>query len=177
MNMRDIAQLLVDPRGRINRKGLLAVAVPLVFTQLALYAMFGVYGLNAHNSWMVFCCELVFVAMALVLAAKRLHDCDMSAWWIPGALAIVVALISLCSFAFLYTLGAASLQHGHIGYVVTVGANVALMLVALLWLHCKQGTPGDNRFGPAPDGFGVSHPDDAMRQDLPTSTQPIADPA
>ncbi|MEO1694427.1 MAG: DUF805 domain-containing protein [Pseudomonadota bacterium] len=165
MTLRETAHLMLDPRGRMNRKGLLAVAAPLVVVQLALYALFGLYGFNAHNSGAVLAFEVLFLAVAFTLAAKRLHDCNLTAWWIPGALGCVVALIFASSFGFLMLLGPGSLVEGHVGYVATVGVSIMLMMGALLWLHCKKGTPDTNRFGPPPNAFGVSHPSMADRVD------------
>lgn len=79
----------------------------------------------------------------LGVAARRLHDRDLSGWWqaLPVAL-MLPCLIGLAADAA-WLLVAAALAAG--------AASIGLMVV-----YALRGTPGPNRFGPDPlDGGGV----------------------
>jgi uncharacterized membrane protein YhaH (DUF805 family) len=93
-----------------------------------------------------------FLLLAPILAAgtcvsiRRLHDRDRSAWWLiafgPGP----YLLISL-----------AHLLANTVGGTTAALANIPLLLGAIVltvwaWIEIgfRRGTPGDNRYGPAP---------------------------
>ena len=167
----ELLRLLFDPRGRIDRKGLLAVAAPMVVIQILVMALLRVVEPTPTVEILELVTKSVFVLIALVLAAKRLHDVSMSGWWIVGTMLGVTALITASAFGFLFALGPQTLAEGNLGFVVTIGINVVLMMSALLWLHCKRGTPADNVHGPVPQGFGVSYPEDLSKSSFQTSAQ------
>lgn len=160
MRTLELLRLLFDPRGRIDRKGLLAVAAPMVVIQILVMALLRVVEPTPTVEILELVTKSVFVLIALVLAAKRLHDVSMSGWWIVGTMFGVTALITASAFGFLFALGPQTLVEGNLGFVVTIGINVVLMMAALMWLHCKRGTPADNVHGPVPQGFGISYPED-----------------
>jgi uncharacterized membrane protein YhaH (DUF805 family) len=74
---------------------------------------------------------IVWYVALFAVAAKRLHDVDMSGWWSLGAMII---------FGMLST----SRQDA-----LTSVVSVALFS-AIIWLGCARGTAGENRFGPEP---------------------------
>jgi uncharacterized membrane protein YhaH (DUF805 family) len=80
----------------------------------------------AINLWMI-----VWYVALFAVAAKRLHDVEMSGWWSLEAV-IIFGMLS------------ASGQNA-----LTSVASVALFS-AIIWLGCARGTAGENRFGPEP---------------------------
>ena len=84
--------------------------------ELELTLALPVYFINAAMFWPV-----------TAVAVKRLHDLDLSGWWLPFSLALscVSAVVNGCSPSFLFM--------------------IAVMLAGL-----PAGTPGRNRFGADP---------------------------
>ena len=75
--------------------------------------------------------------ISFALAAKRLHDCNKSAWWL-----LVFCLLP----AILDRVGAVA---GGIGIVFSL-ASFALTVWALIELGLLRGTSGLNDYGPDP---------------------------
>lgn len=68
---------------------------------------------------------LISIVPAIAVTVRRLHDRDMSGWWMVG-----FPLLSMIPF---------------LGWI----ANIAYFVIL-----CMDGTPGDNRYGPDPKGRG-----------------------
>jgi uncharacterized membrane protein YhaH (DUF805 family) len=86
---------------------------------------------------------------SLAVSARRLHDTNRSGWWlliaaVPYGLVAVAGILALSGGGVLAF--AAMLQM--IGIVAVIGAVVLLVFMVL------PGTPGDNRYGPAPASDG-----------------------
>jgi uncharacterized membrane protein YhaH (DUF805 family) len=79
---------------------------------------------------------LVWTVTLFAVATKRLHDLDISGWWLLG-------------FMFLPTLlemWAVQVIHMHLWREI---GGIALS-VGIIWLGSAKGTEGSNRFGPDP---------------------------
>jgi uncharacterized membrane protein YhaH (DUF805 family) len=82
-------------------------------------------------------CALPIVYSNIVLAIKRLHDLNLSGWWVFW-IALIGAVIDQID------------ESRMLNYALTVGQ------FALLWL--ARGTDGPNRFGPDPSIAGIRPP-------------------
>lgn len=150
---------LFDPRGRCSRAGLLAVAGVLLAADALVLALILFTGASLTGpAALAFKLGSVWVATAAV--AQRLHDLDLSAWWIAKWLvaqigwSIVVAALLLTRFN-----ARDAMDPSHVAFWLNLVATSTPLLVALVWLHFARGTPGPNRFGAEPDGrgFGLAH--------------------
>ena len=99
--------------------------------------------------------SLVHLIPGLAVSVRRLHDIDRTGWWV---------LLSLAPLGVLIVLGAGSMAlmsggsetAGMMG-LAGMGATMVLVwlvnlavLIVFLVFYCTAGTPGPNRFGPAP---------------------------
>lgn len=150
-----LPHMLFDPRGRVDRKGLLVLALALLALQ-ALFAGALATGLLAVSSAPAILIKLAFLWVALVAASKRLHDLGRSAWWIAITLAAMIVWAVIAVLIVLPIYGQAMLVPGSDGYMVTLALNMLPILAATLWMHFAKGEPVDNRYGPAPDATGFS---------------------
>ena len=99
-------QDLFDPRGRSSRAGLMKVAALLMAADLVLVAVLAATGASfAGPAAVAF--KLASVWLATVGVARRLHDLDLSAWWLAKALAALIGWSILVSFSLLSTYTAA----------------------------------------------------------------------
>jgi uncharacterized membrane protein YhaH (DUF805 family) len=86
---------------------------------------------------------IAFLPAALSMIAssvRRLHDRDLSAWWLPGLLIFFV--VSLEAFFLIFDQQFVSLADGSFIF--------AIWVVAIWQLGRMPGTVGSNRFGPDP---------------------------
>ncbi|MEM9029178.1 MAG: DUF805 domain-containing protein [Pseudomonadota bacterium] len=151
------AYWLFDPRGRVNRYGLIILAAGLLLLQAALGTVLAT-GLLDVSDPITVAIKAVFFYLAIVAAAKRLHDLNKSAFWILGsAVGIVVMTIAVAAL-LAFTVGPQQLAPGSTGYVVAVLSTMGPVLVATLWLHAARGDDEANRFGPPPGASGFSDP-------------------
>lgn len=150
------AQMLL-PVGRCGRRGLLLaaavlVAAHIVFALLVSLGLVGFYGPVALGF------KLLGLWVAIAMSAKRMHDIGYSAWWLlagTGGLALWSIIISLVLYPIA---GLDVLVPGTVWYWLSFTLVALPLLAATLWLHSARGMPADNRFGPLPDGFGMSMP-------------------
>jgi uncharacterized membrane protein YhaH (DUF805 family) len=148
---------LFDPRGRINRKGLLAVAMALLAAEAG-FAALAVAGGAGLESPLVVLGKIMFLWLATAAVSKRLHDLSLSAWVMLKA-ALAVILWSIVETAVLMmVLDRGAMEEGQYGFWLSVGGTVLPVFALILWLHCARGTPGTNAYGPEPDGYGSSKP-------------------
>lgn len=165
-------QDLFDPRGRASRSGLLAVALVLMAADLAAVAAIMATG-AAYTGPGALAFKLVSVWVATAGVSKRLHDLDLSAWWVAKGLvavavwSVVVAVLLLTRFD-----AADALNPARVAFWLNVAATSAPMLAALIWLHVARGTPGANRFGAEPDARGFSPPERAFSLS-PLDAEPV----
>jgi uncharacterized membrane protein YhaH (DUF805 family) len=152
-----LAPTLLDPRGRCNRKGLLAVATLLLAIELMALLAFWGFGWSLTGPG-AFGLKLLFCWLAIAGCAKRLHDLGRRAWWMALAVPATILWSLAVALAFAFGLGLESLTPQSSWYMVAVGASMLPVVLAMLWLHCARGTAGANRFGPEPAGLGFSEP-------------------
>ncbi|MGQ0671380.1 MAG: DUF805 domain-containing protein [Hyphomicrobium sp.] len=144
---------LFDPRGRINRMGLLVVAAALLVLELVAGALVLRAGLDiAHPAVIGFKVLCLWLATAAVI--KRLHDLDRGAMVLVTAAAGVVLWSLLATVVLMIALGPAALDEGEPGFMMSLAATVLPVFAMTMWLHCAPGRLGPNRYGPAPMGYG-----------------------
>lgn len=153
--MRELAHMLFDPRGRVNRKGLLILAVSLLVVQVALFAGVVALGLSLDNP-VVITLKVAFVWIAIAAASKRLHDRGLSASWIVGALCLVIAWSVVACGVAIALFGIDAMKPGTLVHAVTSFSVMVPIVLATLWLHFAPGEPAANRHGPVPSGHGFS---------------------
>ena len=106
--------LLLDPRGRISRRGFWLWGVAALFgLAILLHALLAIARVREHSAEQIVAALLAWPALAVSI--KRWHDRDYAGWWVLLGLVPVV------------------------GWIATLVVNGFL-----------PGTPGPNRYGPAP---------------------------
>lgn len=154
--------LMVDPRGRVNRKALLWVAIALLSIQaLAVAAAMLVSSPVLH--FLLAVVKLASLWIATAAAIKRLHDLGLSGWWVPGGILIQFVWTLVACFASFLVFGEAIANIGSGEFIVYAVAVMALPLAVTVWLHFAPGTVGPNKYGPEPDESGLSMPEPASR--------------
>lgn len=145
---------LAHPGGRASRSELVRVYLAMVIVTVAIHFVLGtsmslapVYG---YTRWIF----AAYAPILLIAAIRRLHDSDRNGWW---ALFIIVPLAlnlwhdiriaawqdQVAATQILTPMPDAPLWTTLVALPAVLG-----MLVLLFW----PGTPGPNRFGPAPLG-------------------------
>jgi uncharacterized membrane protein YhaH (DUF805 family) len=155
--LRTISCLLFDPRGRIDRKGLLLLAGGLFAAQAMIYGMAwaGFYP-SRHSLVQLF--EVAALWICLAAAVKRLHDIGCGGTW------VLIGFGCQCLFALvlvvtaMLTMGQGALETGTSTYWWIVGVTMLPAVAATLWLHVQRGQPHDNIYGPVPGGLGYAPP-------------------
>jgi uncharacterized membrane protein YhaH (DUF805 family) len=151
------ASQMLDPRGRCNRMALLIWAGVILAVQLVLAGILMTAQVDANNV-VVKLLNLAFLWLAFAATSKRLHDIGHSAAWIIAAFAVWIAACVALGVAAMLTFGPAAIEEGTTAYWALFVLFSAPVLFALIWLHAKLGDAGDNRYGPAPSGSGLSMP-------------------
>ena len=146
---------LIDPRGRCDRRGLLALAIIIMVLQAALALAVLASGIEPAPL-IVDMVNAVFVYMAFAATAKRLHDTGRSAWWIVGGAIAVVAWSIAVAFSAVLALGPDGFDPGSFWWIVAVTVSTLPAFALLLWLHCAKGDSQANRFGPVPGRSGFA---------------------
>lgn len=150
--LKAIAVHTLDPRGRLNRFGLLSVAFLLLGLEIAAAAL--IVGLDRPiNGAEAIGLKVLFFWMATAAISKRLHDLDRSAWWLLKAAGAIIAFAVVVTLVLMATLGNASMRPGELGFLLGVASTTVPVFVMILWLHCAPGDAGPNRFGPPPQGL------------------------
>jgi uncharacterized membrane protein YhaH (DUF805 family) len=145
-------RLLVDPRGRIGRFGLLVSASLMLAVEAMLIIMTPdlASGLPPYL-WPLKALELWVGAAALI---KRLHDVGRSGWWVLGGMAGICIWSAVVALVFVFVIGAEAFQPGSTGYAMLLGILMLPALGATLWLHLAPGDPFTNQYGaPASEPF------------------------
>ncbi|WP_164156817.1 DUF805 domain-containing protein [Sandarakinorhabdus rubra] len=101
---------------------------------------------------------VVLFVPSLAVTVRRLHDLDRSGRWvllhIAGMLLPVVLMVGIMSLSGAIQTGdlTSTLAEGSgvILFWAVLAAAVGLNLMLLYW-YAQPGTPGPNRFGPAPE--------------------------
>jgi uncharacterized membrane protein YhaH (DUF805 family) len=137
--------------GRVNRAGYWTFVAVAVFYALSLAGVvFQIIVKNVADSMIsVLFLEVGIFAVPLIVSglavsARRLHDCDLSAWW------LVVFVIAP---GVLAGLGGVVMGQAGMHTVVSVGLELISTVIStwsFVQLGCLRGTIGPNRFGPDP---------------------------
>ena len=94
----------------------------------------GVFWNAAVGPWV-----LLWIVSLLAVVQKRLHDLDISGWWLPGFIIVLLLLDSSLSASF------PSIPEDIRRSIISIA-----MGVGIIWLGSAKGTEGSNRFGPDP---------------------------
>ena len=157
MTVSELACHMLDPRGRCNRKGLLIVAGLLLAAEIVVGLALWLAGVDLEGGG-VLAIKAVCVWLAVCAGSKRLHDLNLSAWWMLGMLAISILATFALVVAMMVVLGPEALQPGTAWYFAALAGSMMPILAATLWLHFRKGQPGVNRFGAEPRGIGFAGP-------------------
>ncbi len=138
--------LLVDPRGRIGRFGLLVSATLM----LAVEALLLILTPEQADGLPVYLWPLKAFELWVGLAAmiKRLHDVGRSGWWVLGGMAGICIWSAVVAVVFVFVLGGQAFQPGSAGYVMLLGILMLPALGLAFWLHLAPGDPFPNHYGP-----------------------------
>jgi len=135
----DWKHLLFSYRGRVNRaKYWLAAVLTIIFMVVIGSAAMAVMP-SPVGMVIAGIALLVPIYVGLAIGAKRLHDREISAWWlavfylVPGVLDGIGAKVGSEGMAFVLSLG-----------------GLAISIWAFVVLGCLRGTIGPNRYGPDP---------------------------
>ena len=144
-------------RGRLGRAqywaGLSLVTVIGIVVVGVSAPTFSTAGGSAGEILVFFALAAAFFRLLSILMIRRLHDRDMSGWWFVmfGILPFVLYPLSLYAYHFIPPHdGAQRIANPLVSAIQLVAA--VLFLWGLFVLGLRPGTPGDNRFGPAPFG-------------------------
>ena len=139
---------IADPRGRCNRQAFLHIALAFLALQLGVEMdETGTLLLNAPILW-----------VGTTVCVKRLHDVGRRGWWIPGASGIWFVTAMTIATIVSIVLGADAVEPGKPAFLAVFAAITLPVFGALLWLHTAPSMALANRFGPVPDGMGLSMP-------------------
>ncbi len=144
-----------DPRGRVDRQGLIIFAAVLIGLQVGAY---GALWMNVIDldCGVALVLDVFFGWMGLAAVSKRLHDLNLSAWRLAAAMAGCVAWCFVFSLAVVFVMGEDAFVSGGLGMIVAMTGALAPLAALTLWLHCVKGHKTDNRFGPMPGPSGFS---------------------
>jgi uncharacterized membrane protein YhaH (DUF805 family) len=139
--------VLLDPRGRTDRAGLLASASLM----LGIEAFF-VVALPEHGGIPVYLWPLKALALwvGTIGLIKRLHDVGRRAWWILAGMAGLCIWCAIVAVVIGMMFGTAAFVPGSSGYTVLLGLVLLPAIGVTFWLHLEPGDPFPNRFGQPP---------------------------
>ncbi|MGI9407198.1 MAG: DUF805 domain-containing protein [Hyphomicrobiaceae bacterium] len=149
--------LVLDPRGRCNRKGLLMIMLITLGLQIGLGGLVAFVGFDFTGP-LATAIKLAFVWVAISASIQRLHDVGLSGWWLLWGLIGLMIWSSCVSIAGLFLLGPEVLLPFSAHFIGLFIVIYIPLLSATLWMHFAKGEPKANRFGPVPDGSGFSSP-------------------
>jgi uncharacterized membrane protein YhaH (DUF805 family) len=151
-----LVQMLI-PHGRCRRRGLLIAAMMLLAGQLAVLALVAI-GLLPVYGPVTLALKAFALWVSITMSAKRLHDIGHSGWWMLAATIGVVVWTVVISLAGVRLAGPVMFEPASMPAMISFAIIMAPVFAGLYWLHTAPGEPGTNRFGPCPDGFGMSLP-------------------
>jgi uncharacterized membrane protein YhaH (DUF805 family) len=155
----ELSRQLIDPRGRCNRQGFLALAITLLVLQ-ALVGIVLVAAGQPVDSTLGLALNAPLFWIGAMATLKRLHDMDRTGWWIPAAFGLWVAGAFAMSLLAGLILGPEAMQAavkaGSLAFWILFAGITLPAFGALLWLHASNGDPRANRFGDVPGRLGFS---------------------
>ena len=150
-----LGRQLIDPRGRCNRQGFLALALVLLALQTVAGIILAVNGKPIDGPLaMTLNAPLMWVGAMAVL--KRLHDMGRSGWWVLASFvgwivgAVVVATVATM------VLGQQNMQMGSVGFWIVFAMITLPAFGGLLYLHAAPGDATANQYGDVPGALGFS---------------------
>jgi uncharacterized membrane protein YhaH (DUF805 family) len=144
-----------DPRGRVNRKGLVVLAAILLGAQFGVLGAQKLFVLDIGPGLEI-AINLVLLWIGLAGVSKRMHDLDVGAWHLLWSTMLLVVAAVGSAIVSVYYLGDEAMVPGNLGYLIVACVVLSPVVFATVWLHCAIGTDTANRFGPAPGPSGFS---------------------
>lgn len=147
--------------GRANRMDYWLVSIGLSFLQLVVTLMVGLMVGMLALSWLPpdqktiaaagfgLIVQLLFLWPITAVTVRRSHDRNMSGWWY-GASALFGLGVMIATIA-LQMLGVPEGESETLIFDALNVVQIAVWLVFLVILGFLPGSPGSNRFGPAPN--------------------------
>lgn len=154
----NLGLLLIDPRGRCNRKAFFTLALALLLAQFVAVAIVSASGheLDGALFWMLNG-PLFWIGFVAVL--KRLHDVGLAGWWAPAAFTLWLVGALVASIAVILVVGPDAMVEAQKNqsplYWFIFSVVVVPAFGGLIWLHSASGDTGANRFGGVPSHFGI----------------------
>jgi uncharacterized membrane protein YhaH (DUF805 family) len=140
-----VFRVLFDPRGRSNRQSLLIAASVVVMLEIGLMIVPVVPSADWLSPVSAIKGVMIWICCASVI--KRLHDLDISGWWLPGGMALACMWTAAVAVLSMLVGGSAVLQANNTTAAIVLGLVMMPVLGATLWLHLTPGSPVINRFG------------------------------
>lgn len=168
-----LGALLIDPRGRCNRKAMTVLTVVFIVLQALSMLVANAIGgdLGVGLFWTVNTPIMLIGSIAVV---KRLHDVGLSGLWAPAACALWITAAFAATLVMTLVVGPDRMalvveEKGPLYWLVFSFVFVPAF-GGFIWLHSAPGTSGANRFGPLPgnDGVGPGH-GGSRSSDLPSN--------
>src|SRR3954452_4083098 len=85
-------------RGRIGRLSFFGCNLAMIAVMIAIGAMMAVIGGSGHPAAAIFLlapCVVSMVWISFCLQIRRLHDLDLSGWWVLGILAVSLGVAGI----------------------------------------------------------------------------------
>lgn len=155
----DIGRQLLDPRGRCNRQGFLALAIVLLALQTLGGLVLVLTGAPLDGGLaMALNMPLFWVGSMALL--KRLHDIGKSGWWVPAAITFWVVGCFVVVLAATAIVGAErmgiALAEKSLVFWLVFAATTIPAFGGLLWLHAAPGEATANIYGDLPGRLGFA---------------------
>lgn len=149
-----VGRQLVDPRGRCNRQGLLALTVVALALQAVGGSMLAFAGKALDGALAMSLNAPIFWVGAMAVL-KRLHDIGRTGWWVLASSAAWIVWAFVATFAAVAIFGQGAIAEGSLGFWIVFAMIVLPAFGGLLFLHAAPGDTAVNRYGevPGPTGF------------------------
>lgn len=149
-----LGRQLIDPRGRCNRQGLLALTVIALTVQAIGGTMLALAGKPLDGALAMSLNAPIFWIGAMAVL-KRLHDMGRTGWWVLAMSAAWIVWAFVATFVAVALFGQNAIAEGSLGFWIVFAAIVLPAFGGLLYLHAAPGDAEANKYGevPGPTGF------------------------
>lgn len=147
--------VLLDPRGRCNRRGLLLLAGVMLLLEIVLGLAVWGFGFSLHGP-LASAVKLLLFWVAICACSKRLHDLGLGAGMLGWGLVATIVWVFTVALAVAFGLGMEHLLPAGRWFPAAMAACMLPVIGALLWLHLAKGDETGNAYGPPPSGLGYS---------------------